>query len=68
MTNGERDSFFNTGSLVALVFASLVWKGPTLKVRSLHAAILFGAFLLVRFAYQQFSKRWAQHVASESEE
>lgn len=55
MTRAERDSWFNTGSMVALVFASLVWKGPNLKVRLLHATILLTLFLLVRFIYTRFS-------------
>lgn len=68
MTNIERDSWFNTGSLVALVFVSLVWKGPTLKVRSIHAALLFAAFLLVRFAYTRFTRPAVQDSSPESEE
>ena len=67
MTKLERDSWFNTGSMVVLVFASLVWKGPTIKVRVLHAAILFATFLLVRFLYTKFSRTPAQGAVAENE-
>ena len=56
MTNLERDSWFNTGSMVLLVFVSPVWKGPNLKVRSVHAVLLFTIFLLVRVAYARFTR------------
>lgn len=68
MTHLERDSWFNTGSMVALVFASLVWKGPTLKVRVMHAAILLAVFLLVRYLYAKFSRIPAQDAVAETEE
>ena len=67
MTRLERDSWFNTGSMVALVFASLIWKGPTLKVRLVHAAILLAIFLLVRFLYTRFSRTPAQDAVAETE-
>ena len=68
MTALERDSWFNTGAMVALVFASLVWKGPNLKVRAIHAAILFGAFLLVRAAYTHFTRPKPQAATPDSDE
>lgn len=68
MTHLERDSWFNTGSMVALVFASLVWKGPTLKVRVMHAGILLAVFLLARYLYAKFSRIPAQDAVAETEE
>lgn len=68
MTSLERDSWFNTGSFVLLVFVSLVWKGPTLKVRSIHAALLFAAFMLVRFLYTRLTRPSTENGHPESNE
>lgn len=68
MTSTERDSWFNTGTLVALVFVSLAWKGATLKVRLIHAAFLFAAFLLVRFAYARFTRPPLAEIDPESKD